>query len=329
MWMLLRYEGMFMMCWTMRTVRTGAMLVAGITLFFGMNVYAGEETANDFFAIYNEAQIDDYNELQSEYVSAKAAYVEAVTDIQRTEFYNAAAQTAEEYFEREEARIDREISAVMESNNAVRKEIADGIFGEWDELVICDAKYKVNVSRIEELLKEKDKYVALGARSIDYDSAEELRQEADKLRDSYQAASAVSILGSVTDVKYPLGKETVVTSKWGSRIDPITSSGINFHSGLDLRAAVGTEVLALFNGKVESAGYNAVAGYYVRIDHGNGIKTYYCHLSEIKCSEGQDVKQYDCIALSGNTGSRTTGPHLHLAVYIDNNSVDPGILFNS
>lgn len=163
-----------MMCWNIRTVKAACALAAICALSFGMRVYAGEETANDFFAIYNEAQIDDYNELQGEYLSVKAAYAEAVTDIQRAEIYNAAAQTAEEYFGQEEAKIDSELNALIESGNAVKKEIAENIFGNWDELAVCDAKYKVNLSRIDELLRKKDKLVVLGTRSIDYDSAREL-----------------------------------------------------------------------------------------------------------------------------------------------------------
>lgn len=319
-----------MMCWNIKKVKAAVYLTA-VAVVISCKIVQAEEgqTANDFFAIYNEAQIDDYNELKGEFLAAKAAYEETVTDIQRAEFYNAAAQTAKEYFKKEETDIDSEIENLIADGNSIKQEIADGIFGDWDNLVLCDMRYKVKLERVNELLKEKDRYVMVSTRDIDYNAALEMRHEMEELSTSYKAASAVSVLGDVTGVRYPLNKETVVTSRWGNRIDPITGAGVNFHSGLDLRAGIGTEVQALFNGRVESAGFNSVAGNYVRIDHGNGIKTYYCHLSEITCTEGQEVKQYEGIALSGNTGSRTTGPHLHLAVYIDNNSVDPGILFGN
>lgn len=308
-------------------VKTIVLIIAA--MLNGIAVQAAEETANDFFAIYNKAQLDDFNELKDDYLIAKTALFKAESEAQRSEMYNAVLQSAKEYVDKENKRIDGEIKEILSENESIKQDIANSIFGSWEKLYCYDAKYKVNVSKINDLLKKRDKFTVAGTQRVDYEKVENLSKEVDELSTKYKAASDVAILGDVTSVKYPLGKETAVNSGFGSRIDPITGVGINYHSGLDLRASMDTEVLALFNGTVELADYNSVAGYYVRIDHGNGIKSYYCHLNKILCAVGQKVKQYDCVALSGNSGSRTTGPHLHLALYIDNNAVNPSILFKN
>ncbi len=86
------------------------------------------------------------------------------------------------------------------------------------------------------------------------------------------------------------------------------------HGGLDLRAAVGTPVQVIADGKVVLTGTHYFAGGGVYVDHGGGVISTYFHLSQILVKEGQDVIAGDVIALSGATG-RVTGPHLHLGLY--------------
>jgi len=220
-----------------------------------------------------------------------------------------------------------EVNNLLKENSCVSQEIANSILLDWEMLVKLDSQYKMNLKKIDDLLLKKNSYSTTDYRNIDYIALDELGKEIESLKEDYTIAIDVEVLGDVSNVKYPLGAETVVTSPFGDRIDPITKSRVSFHSGIDLRASIGTEVLALFNGVISDTGYGPLGGYYVRIDHSNGITSYYCHLDEIKCKKGQKVKQYDCIATSGNTGSRTTGPHLHLGLYINGIPVDPAILF--
>lgn len=84
-----------------------------------------------------------------------------------------------------------------------------------------------------------------------------------------------------------------------------------------------TDITALFNGTIETVGSSDDIGYYVIINHGKGIKTLYGHLDHYSVEEGQQVKQYDVIASSGNSGNRSTGPHLHLGLYINGTAVNP------
>lgn len=94
------------------------------------------------------------------------------------------------------------------------------------------------------------------------------------------------------------------------------------HKGVDWACSVGTTVHASRGGKVVSAGWNGSYGYSVLIDHGDGVKTRYAHMSKLSVSAGQYVEQGEAIGKSGNTG-RSTGPHLHFEIIINGSPVNP------
>jgi murein DD-endopeptidase MepM/ murein hydrolase activator NlpD len=94
------------------------------------------------------------------------------------------------------------------------------------------------------------------------------------------------------------------------------------HTGTDLSAPIGTEVLATNHGRVALVGNFFFAGGSVVLDHGGGLFTMYFHLSEFKVAEGAMVKKGDVVALSGVTG-RVTGPHLHWGARLLNARIDP------
>jgi murein DD-endopeptidase MepM/ murein hydrolase activator NlpD len=94
------------------------------------------------------------------------------------------------------------------------------------------------------------------------------------------------------------------------------------HTGADLRAPIGTEVLAANHGRVVLTGDYFFAGKSVVLDHGGGLYTMYFHLSELKVDAGAMVRRGDVLALSGMSG-RVTGPHLHWAARLGTARVDP------
>lgn len=94
------------------------------------------------------------------------------------------------------------------------------------------------------------------------------------------------------------------------------------HSGMDLSAPAGTDVVATNHGKVVLAGDFFLAGGSVVLDHGGALFTMYFHLSEIRVGEGTIVKKGDVLGLSGASG-RVTGAHLHWGARLANARVDP------
>ncbi len=96
----------------------------------------------------------------------------------------------------------------------------------------------------------------------------------------------------------------------------------NPHAGLDLAAPTGTKVLAPAPGTVRLTGSFYFNGNSVFLDHGQGLITMVCHLSEIKTRDGAAVAAGELLGLVGATG-RATGPHLHWSVSMNGNRVDP------
>jgi len=99
----------------------------------------------------------------------------------------------------------------------------------------------------------------------------------------------------------------------------------NPHSGLDIAAPTGTPVLAPASGQVVLVDNLYYNGKTVFLDHGQGLITMYCHLSEQAVAEGESVEQGQVIGLVGATG-RVTGPHLHWSVSLNGYRVNPTTL---
>ena len=122
--------------------------------------------------------------------------------------------------------------------------------------------------------------------------------------------------------RYPLAKKARVSSGFNPRrLNPVTGI-VTPHNGVDFAVSRGTPVLSVGNGEVVIAKYSGSAGNYVAIRHGRQYMTAYMHLDKILVKPGQQVKQGDKIGLSGNTG-RSTGPHLHFELHINNKPVNP------
>ncbi|OCG48875.1 hypothetical protein A9G35_00880 [Gilliamella sp. Choc5-1] len=122
--------------------------------------------------------------------------------------------------------------------------------------------------------------------------------------------------------RYPLAKKARVSSGFNPRrLHPVTGQ-IAPHNGVDFAVSRGTPVLSVGNGEVVIAKYSGSAGNYIAIRHGRQYMTTYMHLDKILVKPGQQVKQGDKIGLSGNTG-RSTGPHLHFELHINNKPVNP------
>lgn len=116
-----------------------------------------------------------------------------------------------------------------------------------------------------------------------------------------------------------------VTSYYGYRVHPISGEK-NYHTGVDIGMAQGTEILAGHDGTVTLAGNAGGYGLCVAIEgeayEGHTLTTKYGHCSQILVSVGQEVKAGDVIAKVGSTGN-STGPHLHLEVLVDGQYLNP------
>jgi murein DD-endopeptidase MepM/ murein hydrolase activator NlpD len=112
-----------------------------------------------------------------------------------------------------------------------------------------------------------------------------------------------------------------LTSRFGTRISPFTGKR-QFHAGIDIAGAHGTEVVATASGRVTFAGKKGPLGNTVIIDHGHGVRTHYGHNDQVRVKRGDHVERGQVIASLGNTG-RSTGPHLHYSVEVGGKTVNP------
>ena len=113
-----------------------------------------------------------------------------------------------------------------------------------------------------------------------------------------------------------------ITGTISSRYGAVSSIRSSAHTGLDIAAPIGTPIKVVANGTVTFAAYSGSYGYLVKVDHGNGVETWYAHTSKMYVKMGQEVKAGDTIATVGNTGN-STGPHLHLEIRINGEHVNP------
>jgi murein DD-endopeptidase MepM/ murein hydrolase activator NlpD len=109
---------------------------------------------------------------------------------------------------------------------------------------------------------------------------------------------------------------------FGGRRNPFGGSGYEFHSGQDIEAPWGAPVIAGASGRVSFVGWQNGYGQLVVVDHGGGLTTRYGHLSHIDVELNQTVSRAQLLGKVGSTG-RSTGPHLHYEVRINDQAVNP------
>ncbi|MGE9549932.1 murein DD-endopeptidase MepM [Erwinia amylovora] len=123
-------------------------------------------------------------------------------------------------------------------------------------------------------------------------------------------------------MRFPTTRQYRVSSNFNPRrLNPVTGR-IAPHKGVDFALPLGTPVLAIGDGEVIVSKRSGAAGNYVAIRHGRQYMTRYMHMKKLLVKTGDKVKRGERIGLSGSTG-RSTGPHLHFEIWINNQAVNP------
>ncbi len=168
---------------------------------------------------------------------------------------------------------------------------------------------------LNELEKDVEKYKAI------YEAAE--AAEAQLIRENQSAmsygANPVKYSGGV--MAWPVPSSKRITSEYGYRIHPVYGSK-KFHSGIDIAAGYGVDIVAAADGTVTLSADNGGYGKCLIINHGSGISTLYGHNSVLLVSKGQKVTKGQVIAKAGSTGV-STGPHLHFEVRVNGSTTNP------
>jgi murein DD-endopeptidase MepM/ murein hydrolase activator NlpD len=299
------------------------------------------------------AQVEkDIKELQSKVDSLSSQISEASSEIKETE--EKIEKKEKEMEEREDNLYAR--LRVMYKNGSIG--FVDVLLGSGSisefvsnlELIQKIYKNDMNVLKVleeeyEELkdikaeLKEKKASLAeqqteLTAQKSELDEKrsqlkkeeEALKAEADQLTQEILSMIDTSSTYVGGTFVWPCPSSTYITSSFGNRLHPILKSWI-YHTGVDIGASSGKNILAAASGTVIMAGWYGGYGNCVMIDHGGGIVTLYGHASALNVSKGQTVSQGQVIAYVGSTG-RSTGPHLHFEVRVNGQYVNPMSYFS-
>ena len=149
-------------------------------------------------------------------------------------------------------------------------------------------------------------------------SYDELKKKIDNKTQMLQAIPAIQPVSNKNLMR--------IASGFGYRINPIYKI-MQFHSGIDFTASMGTPIYATGDGVVSFASYdNSGYGMHVIINHGYGYQTLYGHMSRMKVNIGQNVKRGEVIGFVGSTGA-STGPHCHYEVIKGGAKIDPSNFF--
>ena len=168
----------------------------------------------------------------------------------------------------------------------------------------------------EDALNEQESQLQAAANAADAEIAAAERELA------AQITNVVSEAGFL----WPLPGRYNLSSLFAGRIHPITGKP-QHHTGIDIPAPSGIEILAAKSGVVTTSTYNNSYGNYVVISHSDGTSTLYAHMSRRGCSKGDTVSQGQVIGYVGTTGS-STGNHLHLEVRVNGERKDPTQYFS-
>ncbi len=181
-------------------------------------------------------------------------------------------------------------------------------------------KVAEKISRSSQAIRDYSNELKVLERQID-----KLEAESARLAKSIQALMEKNRKYAGGAMAWPSKTCTTISSGYGMRYHPILKKN-KMHTGIDIPAQAGTDILAANDGKVIVASWQTGYGNTVIIDHGGGIATLYGHCSKILVKEGQTVKRGEVIAKVGSTGW-STGPHLHFEVIKDGKTVDPMTYF--
>lgn len=141
-----------------------------------------------------------------------------------------------------------------------------------------------------------------------------------RLEEDLRAYEAILRQRGYTPTVWPV--DGTLEGGFGGRRNPFGGPGYEFHTGQDIEAPWGAPVVAGASGRVSFVGWQNGYGQLVIVDHGGGLTTRYGHLSHIDVELDQMVSRAQLLGKVGSTG-RSTGPHVHYEVRIDDQPVDP------
>lgn len=270
---------------------------------------------------FDEYQSDFLSRARVMYENGDVAYIEIVFGaksfgdfIERIELISQMMQYDNSVLDKLEASKQLILNAKKEIEEIIKRqnENKQNLLARKDVLEETLAKKQ---DLINSLMKDIEKYKAI------YESAERAEQELIRQNKNALSYSANPVKYTGGKFLWPVPSSSRITSQYGYRIHPVYKTK-KFHTGIDIGAGYGVDILASADGTVTLAATNGGYGKCIIINHGSGLSTLYAHNSVLLVSQGDKVTKGQVIAKAGSTGV-STGPHLHYEVRVNGSTTDP------
>lgn len=297
-----------------------------------------EQMTDDLEYIYEQiAQYyDSIEKAEAEYNQAIKKFYDRARIMYRYTQYDSLQLfvEAEDIFDY--ANRDRLFSRMMENDRKALKELSvmkQDLENKKkiQEQIKVDAEKLVEEKRaVLEAIKKNEKVVAeqleASRGALDILEAQEAKIEAESNKIEAEIKRLQELYNEYTQsysgLIWPSRSSRGISSYYGMRLHPIYGY-YRMHTGIDIGAAHGTDIISSADGVVTSVIYNEGGyGWYIMVYHGDGITTLYAHCSKVIAKVGQKVKQGQVIALVGSTGA-STGPHIHFEVRVNGKHTNP------
>lgn len=273
-----------------------------------------------------EKEYDDYEELfltraRAMYENSDIKYLEILFGANSFSDFLSRMEMMTQIIEYDNSVLDK-LEATKKKIEAAKKELEETHERQKEESKnlgqrksALDNTLAQKQALLDEATKDIEAYTAI------YEAAEAAEAKMIEENKAALSSSANPVEYSGGKLAWPTPGVTYITSYFGYRIHPVYGYR-KYHSGIDIGAGYGRDIVASADGVVTLATTNGGYGRCVIINHGSGITTLYGHCSSLLVSSGQRVTRGQLIAKVGSTGV-STGPHLHYEVRVNGSATDP------
>ena len=282
--------------------------ISGTELGYVSNKQALEEKVKKSIVEKEEKNVDNINFKTSP--QYELTFVDKTVTSQEEEIIETVKQEVDITYKYYELALNNE---TIDSVNTMEE--AEDLVNKIKE----ENEQELNLSIIEKCTEKEEEVQTTKIEVAKNEVQAKVMEKQKEQEEQKQEEERIKNMPEINGIKLAYAPITgTITSRYGVS-SRIRSSN---HTGLDLAASTGTPIRVVASGTVTHASYQGSYGNLVKIDHGNGLETWYAHTSKMYVSIGQKVEAGEVIAAVGSTGN-STGSHLHLEIRINGEHVNP------
>ncbi len=283
--------------------------VSGTEVGYIQNKQALEEMVRESVIGKDEKNIDTIDiKTKPEY---ELKFVDKMVDTKQEKIIEAVEQDVIITYKYYEIAVNNE---VIDSVDTIEE--AEDVVNQVKEQ---NQEQRLDLSIVEKYTEKKEEIQTANLEVAKNDVQTKVRQKIEEKQKQEKEEERINSMPEINGIKLAY---TPVSGTISSRYGVSSRIRSSNHTGLDIATATGTPIKVVAAGTVTHASYQGAYGNLVKVNHGNGLETWYAHTSKIYVSVGQKVEAGEVIAAVGSTGN-STGSHLHLEIRINGEHVNP------